>query len=107
LFVLEVGQDLLDHPRVFDAGGDLDAAVEGLAGPDVDVEYALEALGLRLIDARRRAGDVSSGACDAPALLPLPRLAGVTGTRWALWGAKTPWNPIGSTRGFCTNSANT
>ena len=67
MFALEVGQDLLNHLRVFDAGGDLDAAAAGLAGLEVDIEYALEALGLRLIAARRWAGDVSSGACDAPA----------------------------------------
>jgi hypothetical protein len=84
LIALEVGQDLLNHHRVFDAGGDLDAAAAGLAALDVDVEYALEALSLRLIAARRSAGDVSSGACDALALLPLPRLAGVTRARCAL-----------------------
>ena len=44
MFALEVGQDLLNHHRVFDAGGDLDAAAAGLAALDVDIEYALEAL---------------------------------------------------------------
>jgi len=56
LFALEVGQDRLNHLRVFDAGGDLDAAAAGLAALDVDIEYALGALSLKLIDARRSAG---------------------------------------------------
>jgi len=37
-------------------------------------------------------------------LLPLPRLAGVTRARWALFGAKTPWNRIRLTLGFGTNA---
>ena len=50
---LEVGEDLLDHYRLFDAGDDLDWAAAALAGPDVDVEDPLQALCLRLMAARR------------------------------------------------------
>jgi hypothetical protein len=94
LFALEVGQNLLNHQRIFDAGDDLDVVAAGLAGLDVDVEYALEALRLRLMAARRSAGEVSSGAFDAFALLPLPRLVGVTRARWALLEVNTAWNRI-------------
>jgi len=98
-----VGEDLLDHHRVFDAGDDLDGAAAALAGlighvpvpdrfaavydranrlscrfVDVDVEDPLQALGSRLMAVRRSAGVVSSGASAVRALLPLPRLAGVT-----------------------------
>jgi len=38
LFAREVGQDLLNHHRVFDAGGDLDGAAAGLAALDVDID---------------------------------------------------------------------
>ena len=44
----------------------------------------------QVMAARRSAGVVSSGTSDAPALLPLPRLAGVTCARCALLGANTP-----------------
>ena len=97
------GSDLLNHHRVFDAGDDLDAAAAALAALDVDVEHPLQALSLRLIAARRSAGDVSSSAYDALALLPLPRLAGVTRARWALLGANTPWNRIRLNRGLETS----
>jgi len=40
----------------------------------------------QVMAARRSAGLVSSGACEALALLPLPRLAGVTRARCALLG---------------------
>ena len=43
-----------------------------------------------VIDARRSAGAGPSVASDVLALLPLPRLAGVTRARCALLGAKTP-----------------
>ena len=44
----------------------------------------------QLMAARRSAGVVSSGESAVRALLPLPRLAGVTCARWALFGANTP-----------------
>lgn len=53
---LQVGEDLLDHHRIFDAGDDLDDAAAFTAGLDVDVEHPLGSLRLRLIDARRSAG---------------------------------------------------
>ena len=37
-----MGEDLLDHHRIFDAGDDLDLACASLAGFNVDVEYALQ-----------------------------------------------------------------
>ncbi len=44
----------------------------------------------QVIAARRSAGVASSDPCDALALLPLSRLAGVTRARCPLFGAKTP-----------------
>ena len=43
-FALEVREDLLNHDRSFDAGDELDAAAAAVAGFDVDLEYALQAL---------------------------------------------------------------
>ena len=99
-----MGEDLLDHQRVFDAGDDLDAAAASLTGLDVDVEYPLQAQRLKLMAARRSAGVVSSGTSDALALLPLPRLAGVTRARCALLGANTPWNRVRLTLGLGTSA---
>ena len=104
VFATEVGEDLLDHLRVFDAGDDLDAAAASLTGLDVDVEYPLQAQRLKLMAARRSAGVVSSGTSDALALLPLPRLAGVTRARCALLGANTPWNRVRLTLGLGTSA---
>ena len=83
-------EDLTDDVGILDAGVNLDVPAAGLAGLDVDIEHALEALRSRLMAARRSADLVSSGACDARALLPLPRFAGVTRARCALLGANTP-----------------
>ena len=44
-------QNTLHDCRVFDAGDDLDGATAVAAGFDIDLEYALQALGLRLIAA--------------------------------------------------------
>jgi len=44
VFALKVPQDLFDHHRLFNAGGDLNVAAAVLAGLDVDIEYALQAL---------------------------------------------------------------
>ena len=90
VFALEVPEYLLDYHRIFDAGDDLDGTAAVRAGLDVDVENALQALRLRLIAARRSAGVVSSGESAVRALLPLPRLEGVTCARCALLGANTP-----------------
>ena len=54
--------------------------------------------------ARRSAGVGSSGAGDALALLPLPRLAGVTRARCALLEANTPWNRVKLARGLGTKA---
>ena len=102
--MLQVVEDLLDDQRIFDAGDDLDGAAAALAGLDVDVEHTLQALRLRLMAARRSAGVGSSDACDAPGLLPLPRLAGVIRARCALFGAKTPWKRVRLTRGLGTKA---
>ena len=80
-FRIEVGEYLLDHRGILDAGDDLDVASAIVAGLDVDVEYPLQAQRLKLMAARRSAGVVSSGTSDALALLPLPRLAGATCAR--------------------------
>ena len=39
-----MGENLLDHHRVFDAGDDLYGATAAFAGFDVDVEHPLQAL---------------------------------------------------------------
>ncbi len=44
LAVLEMRQDALDHGGVFDAGDDLHLSATGLAGLDIDLEYALQTL---------------------------------------------------------------
>ena len=49
VFALKVLEYLLDYHRIFDAGDDLDVTAAVLAGLDVDVENALQALRLRLI----------------------------------------------------------
>ena len=43
-FVVKVGEDLLDHHRVFDAGNDSERTGTFPAGLDVDVENALQSL---------------------------------------------------------------
>lgn len=40
----QVGKDLLDHHRIFNAGDDLDGVAAAVADLDVDVENALQAL---------------------------------------------------------------
>ncbi|MFT5450211.1 MAG: hypothetical protein ACI9DC_005416, partial [Gammaproteobacteria bacterium] len=45
-----------------------------------------------------------SGASAVRALLPLPRLAGVTCARCALLGANTPWKRVRFTRGLGTKA---
>jgi hypothetical protein len=42
--IVEVGEDLVDHHRIFDAGDDLDGTAATLADVGVDVENALQAL---------------------------------------------------------------
>ena len=44
VFSVQVGEDLLDHDRVFDTSNDLDVAAAAFADLDVDVENALQAL---------------------------------------------------------------
>jgi hypothetical protein len=119
VFALEMGKDLLDDQRIFDAGDDLDAAAAAVAGLDVDVAYKdvgqgreqdAEALKTRfrrcaqVIAARRSARVEPSADAAALTLLPLPRLAGVTCVRCALLGANTPWNRVKLTRGFGTKA---
>ena len=58
----------------------------------------------QVMAARRSAGVVTSGASSVRALLPLPRLAGVTCARCALLGAKTPWKRVRLTRGLGTKA---
>ena len=61
----------------------------------------------QVIAARRSTGvgpSVASAVLAVPALLPLPRLEGVTRARCALLGAKTPWKRVRLTRGFGTSA---
>ena len=44
-FDTEVGEDLLDHHRLFDAGDDLDVAAAAVADLYVDVENSLQTQG--------------------------------------------------------------
>ena len=60
----------------------------------------------QVIAARRSAGVGSSKSPFARRWLPLPRLEGVTRTRYLLLGANTPWNRVKLTRGFGTRAAN-
>jgi len=89
-FLIEVGEDLLDHFWVLDAGDDPHRPTAGRAGLHVDVEHPFQALGLRLIEARRSAGVGSSASPVAARRPPLPRFAGVTRPRYRLLGANTP-----------------
>jgi len=59
----------------------------------------------QVIAARRSAGVGPSFVSTVLSLLPLPRLAGVSRARWALWGANTPWYRVRLTRGFGTKAA--
>ena len=61
-----------------------------VADLDVDIEHPLQALRLKLIEARGSTGVGASIASAVLALLPLPRLAGVTRARCARLGANTP-----------------
>ena len=38
--LLQMGEDLVDHCRILDAGNHIDSAAAGTAGFDVDIEYA-------------------------------------------------------------------
>jgi len=99
-FLIEVGEELLDHHRVRDTGDHLDRPAAGPAGLDVDAKYLLQALRLKLIEARRSAGECSPESPVEERWLPLPRLAGLTRARCRLFGATTPWNRLRLTRGF-------
>ena len=82
---VEMGQDVFDDCRVFDARESLDRATTVLAGPDVDLEYPRQTLRLTLIETWR-AGAGSLAVCA----LRRPRLAGVTCSRHRWFGAETP-----------------
>jgi len=99
-FLIEVGEELLDHHRVLDAGDDFERPAAGPTGLDVDAKYPLQPLRLKLIEARRSAGVGSPGSLVEERWLPWPRLAGLTRARCRLFGATTPWNRLGLTRGF-------
>ena len=112
--LVEVGEDLIDHHWVLDAGNDSDGATAGPAGVDVDVDKSagqpictavgcLSGCGTgkcrmhtrfkrcaQLIDVRRSLGVFSCPSSHALGLLPFPRFAGVTRARCLLLGAKTP-----------------
>ena len=92
-----MGEDLLDHHRIVNAGDDPDRPAAFPAGLDVDIEHPLETSPpgayfwcAQLIDTRRSAGVCSWPASVALGLFPLPRLAGVTAARCLLFGANTP-----------------
>jgi len=127
--LVEVGEDLLDHQRILDAGNDPDGATAGSADLDVDVDQSAgqpicTAVGClsgcdtgkcrmhtrfkrcaQLIDARRSLGVFSSPSAHALGGLPLPRFAGVTRARCLLLGAKAPWKRVRFTLGLGTRAA--
>ena len=97
IFLIEVGENLLDHHRIVDAGDDPHRPAAFTAGLDVDIEHPLETSPpgayfwcAQFIDARRSAGVCSWPASVALGFFPLPRLAGVTAARCLLFGANTP-----------------
>ena len=59
LAVLEMRQDVFDPRRIFDAGNPRHRPTTSVASLNVEVEHPPLALGLRLIDAWRSAGDSS------------------------------------------------
>lgn len=77
-------QNLLDHHRIFNAGDHLHRAIARLAGRDVNLEYPLQSLRLRLIAARQLDLDARFGGwlrANAPApfterALPVLRAVG-------------------------------
>ena len=69
-------QDALDHRRIFEAGNDLHLPATGCAGFYLDLEHALQSLGLSLIAAWRLVGDSSALTAGRR-----PRRAGVTSSR--------------------------
>jgi len=106
-----VGEDLLDHHRIVDAGDDPHRPAAFTAGLDVDIKHPLETSPpgayfwcAQLIEkvrpgtgreaglghTRRSAAVCSWPASVALGLFPLPRLAGVTAARCLLFGANTP-----------------
>jgi len=103
-FPIQVGEDLLDHHRVLDAGEDSHCPAAGRAGRDIDAKDPLETFA-QVIAARRSAGVAASGSRFVGCWPPLPRLAGVTRPRCLLLGAKAPWNRVRFTRGFGTSAA--
>ena len=97
---IQMVEDLSDHPRVFDAGDDPDGASACPAGLDVDPEYALQTLDLRLMAARRFDAVSTLSPRQRRALPP-----GATLERRLLLGANTPWKRVRFTRGFGTGAA--
>jgi len=43
-FLIQVGEYLVDHRRVFDAGDDADITTAFAAGFDIDIEYTFQSL---------------------------------------------------------------
>jgi len=60
LSVVEMGQDALDHRRIFDAGNELHLPAADLAGLHLNLEDALQPLCLTLMAAWRVAGGPSA-----------------------------------------------
>ena len=78
-----MGEYLADDVGIFDAGDDLHGIAAGLAGFDIDAEYALKPLGPCHGDTAtwRSAGVWSCVAWVVVVLRPLPRPAGVVSAR--------------------------
>jgi len=100
-----VGENLLDHRRVFDAGNDLHRPAAPITSFDVDLEDTLQAL----CPGYDR---LSHGGCPVCFLAPFDyakcaggAAPGTTCARRWLFGAKTPWNLVRFTRGLGTRAA--
>ena len=127
--MIQVGQYLLDHPGILDAGDDPDRPTTGRAcssgtslcptasrqraavqiGCPADLSMSMPNTRFRrcaqLMAARRCAGASSTPASVDSGLLALPRFAGVTTARCLLFGANTRWKRARFTRGLGTSAA--
>ena len=86
-FVVQVGQNSLDHRRVFNAGNDLDLPGAPLTGLNIDIKYPLEPLhpGHRLVALGRRLVQPALPGRLTPLTPPAPFSRSDTHTKLAIW----------------------
>ena len=93
----EMIENPADNDWVFDICNHLDSAAALLAGVDIDLEHAFEAL------SPRHRGTELNGCTGL--VIRLATLGGVTCDRKRLLGANTPWKRVRFTRGLDTRAA--